>query len=66
MKILVTGAKGFIAGYLIDELLNNGWNVIGLDNLSKYGPVEKSYDNHPNYSFIKGDAKDTSLMKDIL
>jgi nucleoside-diphosphate-sugar epimerase len=66
MKICVTGAKGFIAGYLIDELLREGWEVVGIDNLSKYGPVDKSYDNHPNYKFIFGDVKDTSLMKDVL
>lgn len=66
MKILVTGAKGFIAGYVIDELLNNGWDVVGLDNLSKYGDVEKSYDQHPNYRFVKGDAKDVELMKELL
>ena len=46
MEILVTGAKGFIAGYLIEELLSNGYEVVGLDNLYKYGEVEKSYDNH--------------------
>jgi nucleoside-diphosphate-sugar epimerase len=66
MKILVTGAKGFIAGYVIEELLNNGWTVVGVDNLSKYGNVVKSYDNHPSYTFIKGDAKDTVLMKEVL
>jgi nucleoside-diphosphate-sugar epimerase len=66
MQILVTGAKGFIAGYVIEELLDNNWNVVGLDNLSKYGDVKKSYDNHPNYTFIKGDVKDTPLMKNIL
>jgi nucleoside-diphosphate-sugar epimerase len=66
MKICVTGSKGFIAGYLIDDLLRDGWDVVGIDNLSKYGPVQKSYDNHPNYKFIRGDAKDVSLMKDVL
>jgi UDP-glucose 4-epimerase len=66
MKILVTGAKGFIAGYLIEELLQNGWRVVGLDNLSKYGDVDKSYDHHPNYKFVKGDAKDVSLLKTLL
>ena len=65
-KILVTGSKGFIAGYLIEELLANGWNVVGLDNLSKYGPVDKSYDNHPNYKFVKGDVKDIPLVKELL
>lgn len=66
MKVLVTGAKGFIAGYLIEELLNNGWSVIGLDNLSKYGFVQKSYDNHPNYIFIEGDAKNIKLLRELL
>ena len=66
MKILVTGAKGFIAGYLIEELLNNGWEVVGLDNFSKYGDVKKSYDNNPRYEFVKGEAKDVKLLKKIL
>ncbi|HUD06368.1 MAG TPA: NAD-dependent epimerase/dehydratase family protein [Candidatus Saccharimonadales bacterium] len=63
MKILWTGAAGFIAGYTIEELLNHGHEVVGIDNFSKYGKVEKSYDNHPNYKFIEGDAKDVELMK---
>ena len=66
MKILVSGSKGFIAGYLIEELLAQGWHVVGIDNLSKYGPVDKSYDKHPNYKFVKGDVKDTSLVEELL
>ena len=66
MKILVTGAKGFIAGYLIEELLSAGWEVIGLDNLSKYGDVTKSYDQHPRYTFVKGDAKEVGLLEECL
>ena len=66
MKILVTGATGFICGYLIEELLNSGHEVIGLDNYSKYGPVVKSYDCHPKYTFIKGDAKDLQLLLHLL
>lgn len=66
MKVLVTGAKGFICGYTIEDLLSNGYEVIGLDNLSKYGHVEKSYDDHPNYKFVYGDAKDTELLKKLL
>lgn len=66
MKILVTGAKGFIAGYLIEELLSAGYEVVGIDNLSKYGEINKSYDNHKNYQFVKGDAKDVDLMKELI
>ncbi len=63
MKILVTGSAGFIGGYLVEELLANGYEVIGIDNYSKYGKVQRSYDNHPKYHFIKGDAKDVDLLK---
>jgi UDP-glucose 4-epimerase len=62
MKVLVTGSAGFIAGYLVQELLNQEHEVIGIDNYSKYGPVEKSYQHHPNYTFIQGDATDKSLL----
>lgn len=66
MKILVTGAAGFICGYLIEELLQTDHEVIGLDNFSKYGPLKKSYEAHPRYTFVQGDAKDSNLMKDLL
>ena len=54
----MTGSSGFIAGYLLQELLDHGHTIIGIDNLSKYGESSKSYDDHPNYKFIKGDVKD--------
>jgi nucleoside-diphosphate-sugar epimerase len=63
VKILVTGAAGFIAGYLVEELLDHGHDVVGIDNYSKYGPVAKSYDTHPRYRFVEGDAKDAELLK---
>lgn len=66
MKILVTGAAGFICGYLIEELLEAGHEVVGLDNFSKYGPVAKSYDRHPRYAFVQGDVKDATLLKGLL
>ena len=66
MKILVTGSAGFICGYLVEDLLERGHEVVGIDNFSKYGPVQKSYDNHPNYKFVQGDAKDVDLMKELI
>jgi nucleoside-diphosphate-sugar epimerase len=66
VKILVTGSAGFIAGYLVEELLAAGHEVVGLDNFSKYGPVERSYDRHPRYRAVTGDAKDVRLVGELL
>jgi UDP-glucose 4-epimerase len=66
VKILVTGSAGFIAGYLVEELLAAGYEVVGLDNFSKYGPVEHAYDHHPRYRLVAGDAKDVELLRDLL
>jgi len=65
MKILVSGAAGFICGYLVPELLDAGHAVVGVDNLSKYGRAEKSYDSHPQYTLVVGDATDAGLMKEL-
>jgi UDP-glucose 4-epimerase len=65
MKILVTGSAGFIGGYLVGELLENGWTVLGVDNFSKYGRVEKSYSQHPNYQFVEADARDARVLTEL-
>jgi UDP-glucose 4-epimerase len=62
VRILVTGAAGFICGYLVPELLDAGHDVVGVDNFSKYGAVRKSYDDHPRYTLVEGDAKDAELL----
>jgi nucleoside-diphosphate-sugar epimerase len=65
-KVLVSGSAGFIGGYVVEELLARGYSVVGIDNYSKYGPVVKSYDNHPDYHFVEGDARDVALMTKLL
>jgi nucleoside-diphosphate-sugar epimerase len=65
MQVLVTGAAGFICGYLIPELLDHGHEVVGIDNFSKYGRLAKSYDEHPRYRFVEGDAKDVALLTEL-
>ncbi|TME02583.1 MAG: NAD-dependent epimerase/dehydratase family protein, partial [Chloroflexi bacterium] len=62
MKVLVTGAAGFICGYLVAELLEAGHDVVGVDNFSKYGPVKRSFDSDPRYRLVEGDAKDVELL----
>ncbi len=61
-NVLVSGSAGFIGGYVVKELLDRGHTVVGIDNYSKYGPVKRSYDDHPDYRFIEGDARDVELM----
>lgn len=65
-RVLVSGSAGFIGGYVVEELLRRGYAVTGIDNYSKYGKVVKSYDDHPDYTFIEGDVKDTPLLTELL
>ena len=65
-KVLLTGSEGFIGGYIVKELLNRGYFVIGIDNLSKYGKVVRNHSNNKSYKFIEGDVKDTRLLKENL
>lgn len=66
MKILVTGSAGFIGGYLVQELLDGGHTVVGVDNFSKYGRVERSYEGDDRHRLVEGDAKDVGLLKELL
>jgi UDP-N-acetylglucosamine 4-epimerase len=56
---LVTGGAGFIGSNLCEAILNLGYKVRCLDDLStgKQANVDL-FINHPNYEFIKGDIKD--------
>lgn len=71
--ILVTGSSGFIGSFLCKRLLNevDGIRVIGLDNMNDYYDVRiKEYrlnelSSFDNYTFIKGDLSDKSLINKI-
>jgi UDP-glucose 4-epimerase len=65
-KVLVSGSAGFIGGYVVEELLARGYAVTGIDNFSKYGRARKSYDSHPDYTLVEGDAQDIELMARLL
>jgi UDP-N-acetylglucosamine 4-epimerase len=56
---LVTGGAGFIGSNLCEVLINNGYKVRCLDNLST-GKKENMNDfiKHPNFEFINGDIRD--------
>lgn len=53
-------------GYLVEDLLRAGHEVVGIDNFSKYGEITRSYDTDPRYKFTRGDCKDVELLKRLL
>jgi UDP-glucose 4-epimerase len=63
--IVLTGAAGFIGGYIVEEALSQGYSITGVDNFSKYGKVTRSYDNHAHYELVEGDAQDVDLLKQL-
>jgi UDP-glucose 4-epimerase len=64
--VVVSGSAGFIGGYLVQELLHQGYHVVGVDNFSKYGPVKRSYDSHPDFHFVEADCRDAGVMEEVL
>ena len=65
MRILITGAAGFIAMHTAERLLARGENVLGLDNLNDYYDVSlklarlERLQSKANFKFIQLDVKDS-------
>ncbi|PFG04483.1 GDP-mannose 4,6-dehydratase [Bacillus sp. es.034] len=65
---LITGVAGFIGYYLSKKLLEQGCQVIGIDNVNDYYDVNLKYtrlanlEPHDKFSFIKGDISDKDIV----
>lgn len=71
MKILVSGAAGFIGSRLTERLLERGDTVVGVDNLNDYYEVSLKYarlarfEAHPNFTFHKLDIENRAGMAEL-
>lgn len=61
VKVLVTGAAGFIGSHVCDHLVNNGYEVVALDDLS--GGFEDNVNSKAK--FIKGSINDVELINNL-
>jgi UDP-glucuronate 4-epimerase len=71
MKVLVTGAAGFIGSALSIRLLDRGDEVIGIDNHNDYYDPELKerrlarHIEHPNYTHIRMDIEDEKAVESL-
>ena len=68
MKILVTGCCGYIGSHTCVELLNNGYEVIGLDNFSnsKKDVLDRIFMlTNEEITFYEGDMRNIEILRRI-
>ncbi len=68
MRVLVTGAAGFIGSNVVDALLRQGDHVVGIDNFDPYYDPEQKRRNlgwamaHSHFSLVRGDVRDREML----
>jgi UDP-glucuronate decarboxylase len=64
MKILLTGAAGFLGSHLSDALINQGHSVLGLDDLSTGSLTNLEHlSGYKNFEFVEHDVREPFMAK---
>ena len=63
--VLVTGAAGFIGSHLVERLVEEGYDVIAVDNMLR-GKLDNLSKVLDKIKFVKGDVRDYELMKEFV
>lgn len=64
--VLITGGAGYIGSILTEHLLRRGDKVTAVDTLMYDDHCLFQFCENPNYEFIRGDARDERIMKDLV
>ena len=65
-RVLITGGAGYLGSVLIGYLLDKGYHVTCLDNLSYKQKSVVQYARNPNFEFVYGDCRNRDLLQKIL
>lgn len=71
MRILITGAAGFIGSHLSERLMSKGYSIVGLDNFDPFYEPAVKWNNlskllsSPHFKLVEGDIRNRVLMDKI-
>ena len=66
-SVVVTGAAGFIGRWVVNELLDRGYAVTGIDDLSNGSERNiAAFRDNPDFTFVEGDVRDQEIIDEAI